>query len=254
MPTLVGPFSVGYPVAFRSGGDTTREAFNKHIERIYGILNSLDSGKLTTTDMLQYLNEHKNSTNPHPNWKINLSDLAGNIDGSKITGSISGANIPAANVIGKLTQATIDAAKVNGLEDFINGLSGDDIDKGDGIVESQLNASGGYVKFGNGLIAQWAKNAKASNVEEGRPSQPFKLTYNLLKSLSSSYYVIFMQDAANSNNDLVFRPNANAMRHSSYEIGKTSIILNYDASPLYYSDDYSTLLSYARISYFLIGQ
>ena len=35
---LLGPFNVNYPVIFRSGGDTTRVAFGKHIqeiERIY---------------------------------------------------------------------------------------------------------------------------------------------------------------------------------------------------------------------------
>ena len=27
----IGPFEAGYPVNFKSGGDTTREAFGKHI-------------------------------------------------------------------------------------------------------------------------------------------------------------------------------------------------------------------------------
>ena len=45
---LLGPWSVLYPVRFYSGGDTTRQAFGKHIQeiaRIYGLLNALDAGK-----------------------------------------------------------------------------------------------------------------------------------------------------------------------------------------------------------------
>ena len=54
MPTLIGPFNVGYPVNFTSGGDTTRDAFSKHIqeiERIYGYLNALDAGKVSASDV-----------------------------------------------------------------------------------------------------------------------------------------------------------------------------------------------------------
>ena len=148
--TQLGPWSVNFPIAFRSGGDTTREAFGKHIEeieRIYELLNALDSNKLSAGDIDGSLNEannrlqnHINSTNPHPNWRpsLSFSDITGNLDGSRITGT--------------LTNATIDASKVNGLQTLIN-----EADKGDGITGSNLNGNG-YVKFGNGLIIQWGSS------------------------------------------------------------------------------------------------
>ena len=53
--TLLGsPWHEKFPVAFRSGGDTTRDAFGKHIneiKRIYELLNALDSGKLSAGDI-----------------------------------------------------------------------------------------------------------------------------------------------------------------------------------------------------------
>ena len=153
MATLLGPFSVGYPVAFRSGGDTTREAFGKHIqeiEKIYGILNALDAGKVSSEDLSgiiggsidSKLQAHVNSTNPHPNWKINFSDLTGNLDASK--------------VVGNLTNAYIDASHVNNLASIVSGLIPSGQDKGDGITDSDIK-SNGYVKFNNGLIVQWGK-------------------------------------------------------------------------------------------------
>ncbi len=45
---------VGFPVNFKSGGDTTRDAFHKHIQeidKIYGHLRALDSGKVSAEDV-----------------------------------------------------------------------------------------------------------------------------------------------------------------------------------------------------------
>ena len=181
--SLLGPFSVGYPVAFRSGGDTTREAFGKHIqeiERIYGILNALDAGKLSSGDMAGSLDAHIQSTNPHPNWKPNISfsDLSGSIDASKISGSLANATIPAGNVIGNLTQATIDYSKVNGLQNFVNGLItaagvGSGGGSGDGIIMSNLSKKG-YAKFNNGLIANWnSTTAEKMTVDSGGLKETF---------------------------------------------------------------------------------
>ena len=122
MPTLFGPFNIGYPILFRSGGDTVTEAFGKHIqeiERIYGILNTLDSGKLTTPDMLKYLNEHDTNAKAHRNLQLPFENITGNLDGVRIVGNISNATIPAGNVIGKLINATIDVNKINGLADYL---------------------------------------------------------------------------------------------------------------------------------------
>ena len=147
---LVGPFSVGFPVNFTSGGDTTKKAFWQHIqeiERIYGYLNALDAGKVSASDVsglsgsisginstISSLNtkltEHINSTNPHPNYKPsvswsdltgtkpNLADFSGNLDANRIS------NLPS------------------------NGGNGD------GITSSSLSGNG-YAKFNNGLMLQW---------------------------------------------------------------------------------------------------
>ena len=141
---LIGPFSVGYPVNFTSGGDTTRDAFGKHIqeiERIYGYLNALDAGKVSASDVSGLsgsigsvntaLTNHINSSNPHPNYKPsvswsdltnkpNLADLNGNLPVSRITG------LPSTS------------------------------DTGDGITDSSLS-NNGYVKFNNGLIINWGR-------------------------------------------------------------------------------------------------
>ena len=149
---LVGPFSVGYPVNFKSSGDTTRDAFGKHIqeiERIYGYLNALDAGKVSASDVsglsgsisglsstISSLNtaltNHINSSNPHPNYKPsiswsdltgtkpNLADFSGNLDASRIN------NLPSSG------------------------------GSGDGITESSLS-NNGYAKFGNGLIIHWGE-------------------------------------------------------------------------------------------------
>ena len=216
--SLLGPFSVGYPVAFRSGGDTTREAFGKHIqeiERIYGILNALDAGKLSSTDMTNLLNGHINSTNPHPNWKpsLNYGDIAGNIDASKILGNLANATISAGNVIGNLTQATIDYDRVNGLQNFVNDLItkagvGGGGGSGDGIIMSRLSKKG-YAKFNNGLIVNWnSTTAEQMTADAGGYlretfAQPFSsscfcLCSNVLLVYSSLNTTSFTMPAANT--------------------------------------------------------
>lgn len=53
------PVGVQYPVKFYSGGDTTRDAFGKHIqeiERIYGLLNGLDAAKVSASDVSNLTN------------------------------------------------------------------------------------------------------------------------------------------------------------------------------------------------------
>ena len=132
------PVGVGYPVDFRSGGDTTRDAFGKHIqeiERIYGMLNALDAGKVGASDVSgsigsvnSSLTAHINSSNPHPNWKPSLSGLSGKLDASRISGltSLIDGRIPASG--------------------------------GDGITSGSLGDNG-YVKFKNGLIIQWGTSA-----------------------------------------------------------------------------------------------
>lgn len=159
MAVLLGPFEIGYPVAFRTGGDTTRDAFEKHIheiEKIYGILNALDNGKVSSDDLDKLgndlesaLQDHINSTNPHPKWKISFDDLTGQLDGSKLKGKIN-----AALVYGLLSNANIDASHVNNLQSFVENLIPPSGGTGDGITEKDLKDNG-YVKFANGFIVQW---------------------------------------------------------------------------------------------------
>ncbi len=162
----LGPFSVEYPVNFRSGGDTTKEAFWKHIqeiERIYGLLTAIDAAAASSDSISGAisgeLQRHINSTNPHPNWKPSLSfdDITGNLAASR--------------VVGKLTNATIDAGKISGLSALIGGQLPPD--KGDGITTSKIQENG-YAKFNNGLMLNWG------NVTIGKPYQEmaYKTTFS----------------------------------------------------------------------------
>ena len=153
MSEEIEPWEPSFPVRFYSGGDTTREAFGKHIQeilKIYGLLNALNSGKASSLELEKAIQEHKNDPNPHPNWKplLNFSDLSGTIDALK--------------VIGTLVNAYIAANHVTGLEAFIKSVMSADISK----LQDDINNSGqfeaptisnnqGYIKLPNGMIMQW---------------------------------------------------------------------------------------------------
>lgn len=163
---ILGPFSVTFPVDFRSGGDTTKAAFGKHIqeiERIYGIINALDADKISGNDFTNKLAQHVNSTAPHPN--LSLSSLGGNIDISRITG-----NLAASRVSGTLTNANINTGNVNGLNAFVQGLinqsipsvgSFDCVATGDGgtYVHGYANFSTGcQIRFGRHPITDYGSD------------------------------------------------------------------------------------------------
>ena len=147
---------------FWSGGDTTRDAFKKHIDeitRIYGYLNALDAGKVSASDVSGLsgsvgnlgttvsslsttvsnlntaLTNHINAANPHPNYtpsvswsnissKPNLADLSGNLPMSRVTGNLDASRV--ANLPSSITDATW--------------------------------GTNGLVKFDLGLIIQWGKS------------------------------------------------------------------------------------------------
>lgn len=149
----IGPFSVAYPVNFKSGGDTTNQAFHKHMQeiiRIYDCLNALNADKVSASDVSGLsgsignintaLTNHINSTNPHPNYKPNWSDLTG----TKPNLADFNGNLPMSRITGNL-----DASRITNLPS--GGGSGD------GITESTLGENG-YIKFNNGLIFQWWKS------------------------------------------------------------------------------------------------
>ena len=90
------PYVVGYPVNFAPSGDTTSQAFYKHIQeiiKIYGLLEDLNSRKAEMSDIASSLSDmngdlqsHIDSSSPHPNWNPTLSSLSGNLDVSRIDG------------------------------------------------------------------------------------------------------------------------------------------------------------------------
>ena len=156
-------FTVGYPIDFRSGGDTTKQFAAKTIQevaRIYDYMNALRVGMADQTAIEQALatarselNSHKTSTNPHPNWIVNL------------TGQTTG-NLDASRVSGKLSNATIDYGKVNGLADYVNGLSNQGITSSN--YESGVNRRC-YVTFENSFTIQFG-SLVVNRVETAVPS------------------------------------------------------------------------------------
>ena len=148
-------YDVKYPIDFRSGGDSVKEAFSKVIEEIrtiYGILNYL---------VLQDLSDEQKAA--VLTGKISMDRITGNLASSRISG-----NIEAGKVSGALSLATIDSGRVNGLADYVNNLIAESEssqaapDKGDGITDSRMGENG-YVKYGNGLIMQWGNVTVNSN-------------------------------------------------------------------------------------------
>ena len=145
------PVDVQYKVNFYSGGDTTRDAFSKHIQeitRIYGLLNALDSAKVSASDvsgltsslsstisgLTSSLTAHINSSNPHPNYhpswndltnKPSLSDLSGNLDADRINGLTSkiASQLPAPSGDGIMSYGLPPSGGHNGYALFKNGLA-----------------------------------------------------------------------------------------------------------------------------------
>ena len=175
---ILGPFSVAYPVAFRSGGDTTKEAFGKHIqeiEKIYGIINALDADKIAASEftakfnalsstvsnvqstLQSNLNSHVNSSNPHPNWKVNLS--------SQVTGSL-----PSSSVSGNF-----DTSRINGLENYCKNLVKEDF-----ACNDYSDHTEGYVDF-NQLQIRFGR-VKIEDIASGN-EQAIR-TVNFLKAFS----------------------------------------------------------------------
>ena len=155
---LTQPLDVAYLVVFRSGGDTTKDAFGKHIqeiERIYGIINALNSDKLSVSEFNTRLNSHINDSNPHPN--LDLANTKGNLATSRLDGTI-----PMSKITGDLDSSRITGnfatSRITGLESYVQS-------KSTGITEGSVSANG-YAKFGNGLIIQWGHLTTSSTEYE----------------------------------------------------------------------------------------
>ena len=183
MARVRGPYSVAFPVNFTSKGDTTRDAFKKHmdeISRIYGILTDFDKDVANTEGITGELTKHINSSNPHPNYKpsVSWSDLKNKPGLDDLSGTLS-----ASKVKGELTNATIASGKITGLEAFVNGKIPES--KGDGITNANLSENG-HVKFNNGLIIQWGVSSKAKGTI-GHVTFPIKFPNKCFVVSGSTY-------------------------------------------------------------------
>ena len=191
MPTLVGPFNVGFPVNFISGGDTTNRAFSKHIqeiERIYGYLNALDAGKVSASDVSGLsgsignintaLTNHINSTNPHPNYKPSWSDLTG----TKPNLADFNGNLPMSRITGNL-----DASRITNLP------------SSSGITDSNF-ASNGYVKFGNGMIINWGRLTITPSDFASKQEGDYPITF--AEPFTSACYVITVSTEINTTDNV----------------------------------------------------
>lgn len=152
----IEPYDVVYPVKFYSGGDTTKEAFGKLIQetkRIYGVINSVNADKVSASELTDKLGEysgnlevlqgdlqeHINSSSPHPNYCPDFDDITGKLDGSKIKGKLPIRVVHEGDVFIDNPDETVIRIPT---------------DKGDGITDSTLNRDG-YMKFNNNLLFQW---------------------------------------------------------------------------------------------------
>lgn len=154
----LGPFIVSFPVDFRSGGDTTKAAFGKHIqeiERIYGLLNSLDADKISASDFTEKLTEHVNSQNPHPNIKLALSSLTGDIDMSRVTGKL-----PASRVEGNFS-----TDKITGLSNLIADIVSKSIPS---TGSHSYTGTSGYANFSTGLQIRYGEHEVFKYETEGQ--------------------------------------------------------------------------------------
>lgn len=185
MARISGPYSAAFPVNFTSKGDTTRDAFQKHmneIARIYGILTDFDKDVANAESISGSLTNHINSSNPHPNWTPSVS--WGNVTNKPNIATLnSDGTLPASKVKGDLSNATIASGNVTGLEKFVN----DKIpaNSGDGITSKNLGTTG-YVKFNNGFMLQWGNTGTIFDANETTK------TVNFSVGFTSSCYKVFL--------------------------------------------------------------
>ena len=157
---LLGPWDVLYPVRFYSGGDTTRQAFGKHIqeiERIYGLLNALDAGKLGSNEIADAIGNitHNGLNGLQGGTAMERYHLTA-AQVQKLEGAASGGDIiKEHNSLSGLEGGGgghfyhLSQAQKNGLDDLIQNGGG-------GIVDESLSGDG-YVVFANGFTVQWGE-------------------------------------------------------------------------------------------------
>lgn len=212
-------YEPGYPVNFYSGGDTTREAFGKHIQeilKIYGILNALQSTKADSTavtkaiedaktlltekittaksELTTALNNHINSTDPHPNLQI--ATLKGNFPASRLSGQITNSQID--SISGNKITGSISTDKIDDLKSFVENNSSKPI--------GTINRRKGYMQFTNGFTMQWdITEPNETNIDEYKIcSVNFAKTFTELFAIYTQMY-IDMNNIGGANQDVVLR-------------------------------------------------
>lgn len=140
MTRLRGPYSVAFPVNFTSRGDTTRDAFRKHMDeitRIYGILTGLDADTMDADNVNNSVNEILQK------WKPSMSF-------NDITGSLS-------------------TDRISGLQTFL--------DKKGKLLTDSILEDNGYIRFGaGGVFIQWGNSAVTKDTS-GIPILKFGYQY-----------------------------------------------------------------------------
>lgn len=194
--TAAEKYKPAYPVNFSAkNGDTTSQAFAKHINeitRIYGLLAGIDASTIDSGAVNTLLQNHINSTAPHPKWvlkplwanvqnKPNLADLSGNLSTSRIEGL---------------------EALINGKIPTVPSMNAIAGDVGSGITDKNSDTNG-YMKFRNGLAIQWGRASVGTPYGEEQVR-----TVNFSKQFTNCFVVmltyVHLSDA--SDNDRNFIP------------------------------------------------
>lgn len=227
---ILGPWSVQFPVRFHSGGDTTAQAFGKHIneiDRIYGLLNSLDVAKIGNEELTELITSIQNmlanqkhnalkdiqggsATERYHLTKTQVDKLNGAPAGNDHNTSLTGHQGGSATERYHLTKAQVD--KVNGAAaagDVIknhNSLAG--LDGGGGgkyihLTQAQLDKLNGAAGAGDII-----KNHNSlSGLDGGGGGKYFHLTeaqLNGLSNLITNPPKVFNQASLNDNGYIKF--------------------------------------------------
>lgn len=184
-------YEVKYPVDFKSGGDSVKDAFGKHIEEfitVYGILNELAENDLTDAQRVQLL---ESLTADIPMSRVTgtlpVSRITGDLPVSRVTG-----DLPGSRISGEITKAKISPENVTGLDEHVKDLVTGDIPASK-LVDGIKAEPKGYVAFGGGLIIQWGY----VDFEEGAAGAVTRQT-SYAVPYPNACYGVFLSDGKNA--------------------------------------------------------
>ena len=161
---LTQEFSVEYPVNFRSGGDTTKDAFWKHIQeiqRIYDIMNAINAASASSDSISGAisgeLQRHEINPNTHQNIKLKFTNLTDKI-----------------NAVTQIADNSIPTGKINGLSALISNIVDiPTINYSNAFPSSKIQENG-YVKLANSLVIQWGNMTLSKPLQE----KAYKVTFS----------------------------------------------------------------------------